>query len=262
MFDYLLTVAGSTDVGRVRTNNQDAYHLDVDSRFFVLADGMGGYTGGEVASALAVKTIAHHLDRFLQERHTSVRLPQDWLNRAVLLANEAVLQDAQAHPQRADMGTTIVAVLPLKSMLWFAHVGDSRLYRFRDGQLQQLTADHTLVADMVTHGLLEAHEARRHPYRNVLSRCLGRPDLKQATVNHVLVQPEDRFLLCSDGLTEEVTDAQIAEALSTYPIAPEACQNLVEQANQHGGRDNVTVVVLSIHKQDGSASDGQPSMLR
>jgi protein phosphatase len=144
------------------------------------------------------------------------------------------------------MGTTIVIALPLKSNLWYAHVGDSRLYRWREQQLQQLTGDHTLIADMVSHGLLEVEEARRHPYRNVLSRCLGRGDLKHATVAQASVKSGDRYLLCSDGLTEEVEDTQIAELLNRYPNDQAASKELVALANAQGGHDNTTVIVITI----------------
>ncbi len=249
MFNFRLTVAGSTHVGCVRTNNQDAYWVDEKSRFFILADGMGGYTGGEIASALTVETVAAYLDRALSESNHSIRLPQDWLNQATLQANTVVIRDAQANIQRADMGTTLVIVLPIRGTLWYAHVGDSRFYRWRDQSLQQLTGDHTLVADMVTNGLLEQEEARRHPYRNVLSRCLGRPELKSATVGHVEAQPADRYLLCSDGLTEEVTDAQITEILEQHADDQAACNALVALANAQGGHDNITVVVISVLAQ-------------
>ncbi|WP_287129634.1 Stp1/IreP family PP2C-type Ser/Thr phosphatase [Candidatus Cyanaurora vandensis] len=246
MTEFALTVAGNTHVGCVRTNNQDAYYLDPNAHFFILADGMGGYTGGEIASAITIQTIARHLHRTLREEYNSTRPPQDWLNQAALLANTAVLEDAQGHPQRADMGTTVVIALPLKNTLWYAYVGDSRLYRWREGQLQQLTHDHTLVADMVAHGLLPSEDARRHPYRNVLSRCLGRADLKQAEVSYAVFQTEDRYLICSDGLTEEVSDEQIAEILAQPLDDQAACDQLIALANAQGGRDNTTVVILSV----------------
>jgi len=246
MSELFITVAGQTDQGRVRSTNQDNYYLDPAGRFFILADGMGGYTGGEVASALTIQTITQSLDRSLEEEYNSIRPPHAWLNQAILYANTQLVADSKAHPQRSDMGTTVVLVLPIKNTLWYAHVGDSRLYRWREGQLQQLTRDHTLVADLVSHGLLAPEEVRRHPYRNVLSRCLGRSDLKEATTNHANLHPGDRFVLCSDGLTEEVSDPEIAEILNKFPDNREACQGLIETANAHGGHDNITVLVLSV----------------
>jgi PPM family protein phosphatase len=249
MLDFRLTVAGSTHVGSVRTSNQDSYYLDPETRFFILADGMGGYTGGEVASSITVKTVASHLGRSLAENQNSSRPPQDWLNQAAILANAEILKDAALHPQRKDMGTTLVIALPLKSTLWYAHVGDSRLYRWRENILEQLTKDHSLVAEMVDRGLLTPEEARRHQYRNVLSRCLGREDLKQATVAQAAVEPGDRYLLCSDGLTEEVTDEQISAVLTRQANDQAACEELICDANAHGGRDNISVVILSIPKE-------------
>lgn len=246
MSELFITVAGQTDQGRVRTTNQDNYYLDPAGRFFILADGMGGYTGGEIASTLTIQTITQSLARSLEEVYNSIRPPHAWLNQAILYANTQLVADSKAHPQRSDMGTTVVLVLPIKNTLWYAHVGDSRLYRWRESQLQQLTRDHTLVADLVSQGLLAAEEVRRHPYRNMLSRCLGRSDFKEATTNHATLYPGDRLVLCSDGLTEEVTDQEISEILSTFPDNQDACQSLIEQANSRGGHDNITVLVLSV----------------
>lgn len=230
---------GLTDVGLLRSVNQDAYYVDPEGRFFIVADGMGGHAGGQEASQIATDTIKDYLiDRWTSEDATPVLLEQ-----AFLKANQAILQDQQAHPERADMGTTAV-VVALREEPFCAHIGDSRLYRLRGAKLEQLTEDHTWVARALRLGSISADQARTHPMRHVLSQCLGREDMEHIDIHAFDCQPSDRLLLCSDGLTEELSDHMIASNLKSIRASEMAADALVKAAKERGGRDNITVIVI------------------
>ncbi|WP_427157855.1 Stp1/IreP family PP2C-type Ser/Thr phosphatase [Aliinostoc sp. HNIBRCY26] len=235
-----LNFTGLSDPGLVRSNNQDHYHIDQEGRFFIVADGMGGHAGGEEASRIATKEIQEYLTRNWDSPEPSTHL----LEQALWQANEAILQDQQNHPERADMGTTVVVVI-FRDAPWYTHVGDSRLYRLRESQLEQVTEDHTWVARAIKVGDITADEARIHPFRHVLSRCLGREDLHQVDVQLLDVKPSDRLLLCSDGLTEELVDEKIAYCLHDISDLDKAAKSLVEAAKEQGGHDNITVVIVA-----------------
>jgi protein phosphatase len=235
---------GLSDPGLLRTVNQDDYYIDPDGRFFIVADGMGGHAGGQEASQLATAAIQAYLDRHWQSVTTSDEL----LAQAIYEANQAILQDQQSHPERSDMGTTAVVVIFRKDHSWFAHVGDSRLYRLRDSKLEQITEDHTWVARAMKAGDITPDQARMHPWRHVLSQCLGRKDLPQVDVQPMDVQPGDRLLLCTDGLTEELSDALIASNLQPSLKSDKAAAQLIEAAKEKGGRDNITVVIVEINQ--------------
>ncbi|MBD6616708.1 serine/threonine-protein phosphatase [Komarekiella sp. 'clone 1'] len=238
-----LNFTGSSDPGLIRSNNQDAYHIDPEGRFFIVADGMGGHAGGEEASRIATQEIQMYLIAHWQSSKSS----QELLEQALWGANEAILQDQQNHPERADMGTTIVVVIfRAPEAPWCAHVGDSRLYRFRESQLEQVTEDHTWVARAIKIGDITTDEARIHPFRHVLSRCLGREDLHQIDLQPLDVKVGDRLLLCSDGLTEELVNQKIAGHLQDTPWVDKAALSLIEAAKEEGGHDNITVVIVAL----------------
>lgn len=233
-----------TNIGLVRGINQDAYYAD--RGLFILADGMGGHTAGEIASSLAIQSVRSFLE---SKRPSSPALDiEKSLVQAVRIANEDILEDAERHIEHGDMGTTLVIAWAVGSCLWYTHVGDSRLYRW-NGQartLGALTKDHTLVAELVAKGSLSPEAAEQHPYRHVLSRCLGRSDLEVDLVQKIPLTPGDRYLLCSDGLTREVSEQEIAQTLSACPDDQQATETLVRKANEHGGRDNITVVLCTV----------------
>jgi protein phosphatase len=229
----------ATDVGRVRTNNEDS--LLVDPPLFAVADGMGGPAAGEVASAIAVATLkaAFEGDR---SRHS--------LAQAVRRANDAIFERARQDPALRGMGTTLTAVALVEEdgdeVLAVVNVGDSRAYRIRDGELEQLTEDHSLVEEMVRTGRLSADEASVHPQRHILTRALGvQPDVE---VDCFGITPfeGDRYVLASDGLMNEVTDHDIASVARRIADPDAAAQELVERAKAHGGSDNVTVVIVDV----------------
>ena len=232
---------GLTDPGLRRTVNQDDYYLDPDGRFFIVADGMGGHAGGQEASQLATEAIQAYLEQHWQSAAASEEL----LEQAIYEANQAILQDQQSHPERSDMGTTGVVVMFRQQQPWVAHVGDSRLYRMRGATLEQITEDHTWVARAMKAGELTSEQAKMHPWRHVLSQCLGRKDLRLIEIQPLDVQAGDRLLLCSDGLTEELSDQLIATHLKVTSLE-KAADALVESAKDKGGRDNITVVLVAI----------------
>ena len=229
--------------GVVRSHNEDAYHVDAQGRFFIVADGMGGYSGGERASRLAVAVIALYLETYWGRMETPVEMIQG----AICRANEHLLAEQAQNPVIKDMGTTVVLLCRGEGrQAWFCHVGDSRLYRMRANHLEQLTQDHTWVAQAMESGGLSPLQARSHPWRHLLTQCLGRDDLQPVAVHPLTLEPGDCYLLCSDGLTEEVLDWQIAATLRLMRSPQWAVQTLVDAACKRGGRDNITAVVVQV----------------
>ncbi len=232
---------GKTDTGLIRSANQDAYEIDPEGRFFIVADGMGGHAGGEEASQIAIQVISRYLEQYWDTPKSSELL----LEEAFHEANEAILQQQQLHLERSEMGTTAVVVVLRDEQPMCAHIGDSRLYRLRGAKLEQITADHTWVARAIQQGEITVDQARLHPLRHVLSQCLGRQEIREIDVQPLAVQPGDRLLLCSDGLTEELSDPLIATRLKNIRVCEKAATALIEAAKDHGGRDNITVVIVA-----------------
>jgi PPM family protein phosphatase len=237
---------GQTDTGLLRSVNQDDYYIDPDGRYFIVADGMGGHAGGQEASRIATEIIQTYLNDNWHGEESSA----DLLQNALLKANQAILQDQSANPERADMGTTAVVVLLRQEEPWCAHIGDSRIYRLRGAKLEQITEDHTWVAMAMKAGSITPDQARVHPWRHILSRCLGRDDVRQVDVQSFEIQSADRLLLCSDGLTEEVADTQIATHLRNIRSCDMVAETLISTAKENGGRDNITVVIVAFDEDD------------
>jgi PPM family protein phosphatase len=236
--------AGLTDPGLVRPYNQDNHYIDPDGRFFILADGMGGHAGGEEASRIATELIKEYFD---ENWFAPIPSP-DLLEKAIYQANEGILEDQKLNPERADMGTTLVVVIFRNQETWRGHVGDSRLYRYYDGNLEQVTNDHTWISQAIRAGEISAEDAKHHPWRHVLSQCLGRRDLFEGIEIELIqeIKNGDRFLLCSDGLTEEVSDHAINECMKSQADLTKAANQLVETAKKNGGSDNITVVLVEV----------------
>jgi serine/threonine protein phosphatase PrpC len=243
--------SGLTDVGRVRTNNEDSFRIVEPLSLFILSDGMGGEAHGEIASAMAVETISEYLAEPKQdsgetlhgEASDNFSLKTKRLKSAVHLANVKIYQSAQKNPEQRGMGATLTVVWVDDAKLSIAHVGDSRAYLLRSGNLQQLTNDHSLVAEQVRRGLITPQQAEESEMQSVLLRALGaHPDV-EVDVDEVAVVPNDVLLLCSDGLTRMVTEPEIAGTLQAETNPASAAQKLIELANGNGGLDNVTVIV-------------------
>ncbi len=226
-----VTAAVATDVGLVREGNEDSYLTD--EPLFAVADGMGGHRGGEVASQLAVETLEKLFKKGIGE------LPDQ-----VQEANRVVFERSVVDEKVAGMGTTLTAALVEGERVRLAHVGDSRAYLLREGGLRLLTEDHTLVNRMVTEGEISREEAQTHPQRSVLTRALGVETVVDVDDDTVQVRPGDRLLLCTDGLTSMVSEQAVEEVLRAAPDPQKAAQRLVQLANEGGGADNTTVVVL------------------
>jgi PPM family protein phosphatase len=257
---------GVTDVGRVRANNEDCYRVVEPLNLFVLSDGMGGEAHGEIASALAVETVAKHCLEAENNPAAPVfgETQAGWsaktkrLSSAVHLANKKIFQSAQEHDDQRGMGATLTAVWIDGSKLSLAHVGDSRAYLLRAGTLQQLTRDHSLVAEQVRQGILTAAEADESEMQSVLIRALGAQEDIDVDAEEYQLFPRDILLLCSDGLTRMVTDPEIAGNLQAETDAMKAAEKLVALANERGGDDNITVVIV----RAGAESNGWFSWLR
>jgi len=238
-----LDIASETDVGRLRSANQDAFGEFEDGagtwQVLFVADGMGGHRGGEVASQLAVDCVGEHFAN-------SETAPAERLRSALESANARIHEKSQAQSELAGMGTTGVGlVLTGESVGWIAHVGDSRAYRLRGGELEPLTSDHSVVGELVRRGQLTPDEARVHPQSNEILRALGTHHEVDVELRSVDVEPGDQFLLCSDGLWGELSDPEIAEALRSAPPGLSASK-LVELANDAGGSDNITLQIAAI----------------
>ena len=235
MTRHPLPYAGGTDVGLVRSDNEDAYL--VNPPLLAVADGLGGHLAGEVASSIAVETLLADAPRSADAKA---------LARAVRTANAAVIEAADSGRGRFGMGTTLTAAMIDGTRIVLAHVGDSRAYLLHFGALAQVTHDHSMVADMVRNGTLTAEESRVHPNRSVITRALGSDPNLLVDTYEIEAAPGDRLLLCSDGLTGMVDDPEIERILSTATSAEEAVDRLIEGARDAGGQDNITVVVAEI----------------
>jgi PPM family protein phosphatase len=238
--------AGTTDVGRQRETNEDA--LVVSPPFFAVADGMGGARAGEVASGLATEAFDGGRDPDAPPEHQLTEIARE--------ANRRIYELANRDESRRGMGTTLTAAMVSDQEVSIGHVGDSRAYRFRDGTLEQLTKDHSLVAELERTGQISPEAAEHHPQRSIITRALGpEPDVEVDTYT-VPGRPGDVFLLCSDGLTSMVSDEEVAAVLRQAPSLQEAAEALVRAANQSGGKDNITVVLFRI--DDDEAPEEEP----
>jgi PPM family protein phosphatase len=252
-----------TDLGRVRKNNEDCFAIDPALQLYVLSDGMGGEAHGEVASSLAVQTILTHCTQAENSRATpifgetspDVSERTNRLASAVHLANRKVYEAAASNPQQRGMGATIVAAWIDGQRLSLAHVGDSRAYVLRGGSLQQLTDDHSLVAEKVRVGILTPQEADASEMQSILTRAVGTHETVKVDTDEQALLVSDSVLLCSDGLTRMVTDPEIASTLLTSTSAQEAAERLIDLANDNGGVDNVTVIVLRVDEKSESVFD-------
>ena len=262
---FTLESFGLTDVGLVRDGNEDALLLLEEETLYVVADGMGGHSAGEVASAFTIEALRAFYGNpdltrrvkssYLRSRRAKQEMTEAEashhalrLRKAVESANISVFRLAQQHEQLRDMGTTVVAAKFQKNRVHIANVGDSRLYRVRSGKLQQLTEDHSLLNEYIRMNLLQPEEIETFPYKNVIVRALGLQESVTVDLFVSGVRRGDQFLLCSDGLTDLVRDEEIAAILRNAPAASVACHRLTELAKARGGHDNITTLLVRAHE--------------
>jgi protein phosphatase len=238
----------AVDTGRARSNNEDSVAVDEANFLAVLADGMGGYNAGEVASNMATSFIKSELGRWLHEaggkaNDAEVRRAMDI---CVDNANRAIFNAANANPQYAGMGTTLVVAVFREGQLRLGHVGDSRAYRLRHGQLTQITRDHSLLQEQIDAGLITPEQAAFSANKNLVTRAVGVEDTVLLETHVHEVQPGDLYLMCSDGLSDMLDNATLAQLLQTHDALPLAGQALIDAANDAGGKDNIALVLVRV----------------
>ncbi len=254
-----IEIVGHSDPGMVRSHNEDSIANDARFGLVILADGMGGYNAGEVASGMATTVLMTELQSVLShtapfepdeggaEAHTvAARLMREQITKA----NTAIFSASQSQPQYSGMGTTLVTALFYDNKMTVAHIGDSRLYRFREGQFSQITRDHSLLQEQIDSGMITEEEAKHSQNKNLVTRALGIDPTVEAEVHDHETRPGDIYLLCSDGLSDMVEDPEIGLTLETLGGNLNlAAQQLVQMANDNGGRDNVSVLLVKILKE-------------
>ena len=250
----------ATDTGRARTNNEDSAEVDEPSSLVVLADGMGGYNAGEVASGMATTFIKSELGRWLSE--ASVSATDSDVRRAMEIcvdnANRAIFNAANSNPQYAGMGTTLVVGVFRGSHLLIGHVGDSRCYRLRANRLVQITHDHSLLQEQIDAGLITAEQAAFSANKNLVTRAVGVEDTVLLETHQHEVVAGDVYLLCSDGLSDMLDDETIGQLLQSCDLLPEAASALIAAANDAGGKDNISVVLVRARSSSSSARSWWP----
>jgi PPM family protein phosphatase len=247
-------LVGESHTGKVREHNEDTIAFDADLGLMVLADGMGGYNAGEVASGIAVKTIvnlvrdaADREDLSATDQATGLTRRSIVLRDAVLRANKVIFQTAKTQPQCEGMGTTVVGALFYDDRVTIAHVGDSRMYRVRGNKLEQVTLDHSLLQELVDRGFYSPEEAQRAANKNYVTRALGVEPAVEVEIKEELVQKGDRYIICSDGLSDMVEDADIHLTVNTFGANLDTvAKQLIQLANDNGGRDNVSVLMAQV----------------
>lgn len=246
--------AGLTDPGRVRPNNEDAVWVDSELGLLIVADGMGGHQSGEVASRMAIEGIHENFRRMAQGHNSGEALNKtlspetNRLGFCVKMANRMIFEASKRYPKDRGMGTTCTAALIHQNRMGLAHVGDSRAYLIRRGELQQLTTDHSLVMDQVRQGMLTKEEAARSKLQNILTRALGTQLEVEVDLDEHPLFPDDVLLLCSDGLFKDLTEDDILRTVQEEPDPGQLSRRLIERATEAGGRDNITVAVARIEK--------------
>lgn len=249
-----VSVVAKTDIGTVRSNNEDNFGFDTRTSAYVVSDGMGGAQAGEVASSIAVRTVLEHMskpasDEIAGGAWAELSKQSRSLATAIRQANRSVFDFAAAQPLCAGMGATIVGVAVNGDLVTIAHVGDSRAYLFREGNLQQITEDHSFVAEQVRRGIITADEGLRSELQNVITRALGPEETVDPDIEELHAAPGDVLLLATDGLTKAVTDGELLEILKRERSLDAACNALIEAAKTNGSDDNITCMLLRVERR-------------
>ncbi len=253
----VLEIASCTDPGMVRSHNEDSIAADAANGLVVLADGMGGYNAGEVASGMATTVIVTEMQQILAnaspyqiDPRTNQEIARRLVREQLLKANTSIYQAAQSQPQYAGMGTTLVVALFYDNRVLVAHLGDSRLYLLRQNTLKQITRDHSLLQEQIDSGLITADQAKHAQHKNLVTRALGIDPSVEPEIHEYPARPGDLYLLCSDGLNDMVDDEDIAMTLQALGANLNlAAQQLVQMANDNGGRDNVSVILVRVLRE-------------
>lgn len=252
-----LEVAGHTDPGMVRSHNEDSIASIAEKGLVVLADGMGGYNAGEVASGMATTVITTELRQLLEDKvpheidpKSGQKAALKMLQEQIAKANTSIYQASQSQPQYAGMGTTLVVALFYDNKVMVAHIGDSRMYRMRGEEFSQVTKDHSLLQEQMDAGMLTKEQAKHSANKNLVTRALGIDPTVEPEIHEYETQPGDIYLLCSDGLSDMVSDEDIGMALQALGANLNlATQQLVQMANDNGGRDNISVILIKILRE-------------
>jgi PPM family protein phosphatase len=251
MLSYRFVAA--THPGLARENNEDSVAVDEGTQLAVLADGMGGYNAGEVASGMATTFIKSEMSRWLGQAGVMANAKD--VRRALEIcvdnANRSIFNAANSNPHYVGMGTTLVVAVFQENRLMLGHIGDSRCYRLRGQEFQQITKDHSLLQEQLDAGLITPEQAEQSTNKNLVTRALGVEDTVQTEVNEFRTERDDVYLMCSDGLSDMVGDQQIAQIVANEPGLEAACQKLIDAANEAGGRDNISVLMV---KADAASS--------
>lgn len=242
---FIVKAAGQSDVGLVRENNEDSWKVIPEKNVYVLADGMGGHKAGEIASKTAVDSYSDSI-----ESHSidlgSVPFVSEFLLKIIKSVNQSVYKMAQSDRDLRGMGTTLCSVIFTPEAVVYAHVGDSRIYCFRDHKLKQLTEDHSLVQELLDLGELSSRQARGHHQRNIITKAIGTEPSVEPSLHTCDVQAGDLFLMCSDGLTDLMSNREVEKILTlTAPISQKV-ELMIQSANRRGGQDNITVILMEV----------------
>ncbi len=256
-YSQILEIASCTDPGMVRSHNEDSIASDAANGLVVLADGMGGYNAGEVASGMATTVVTTEVQQLLAkiqphelDPETKSPLGPRMIREQVIKANTSIYQAAQSQPQYAGMGTTLVVCLFYDNKILVAHLGDSRLYRMRDGKFSQVTRDHSLLQEQIDSGIITAEQAKHAAHKNLVTKALGIDPSVEPEVREYEAKTGDVYLLCSDGLCDMVDDEDIGMTLSALGANLKlAAQQLVQMANDNGGKDNVSVILVRVLRE-------------
>ncbi len=247
----IVSFSAKSDLGLKRKVNEDSFLADESIGLFMVLDGIGGHLAGEVASKLGLNTIKENVIRSIKDKpladNQNLSREVQILNESLLLANQVIYEAANSQPEYFGMGTTVASLLLGRENIAIAHVGDSRIYLIRENSIERLTEDHSLVMEQLKRGIISAEEAEKSEMKNIITRALGAEELLTPTVDELIPFNNDLFLICSDGLTDLVTDDELLEIiLKSRHLLDQAVQNLIDKANEKGGKDNITAILVNI----------------
>jgi protein phosphatase len=252
----IVSFSAKSDLGLKRKINEDSFLADEGMGLFMVLDGIGGHLAGEVASKLGLNAIKENVMRSLTDKRFPVNQNTSRevkiLNESLVLANKVIYETANSQPEYSGMGTTVASLLLGVENIAIAHVGDSRIYLIRENSIEQLTEDHSFVVEQIKRGVITSEEAEKSGMKNIITRALGAEELLTPTLDEIIPFDNDIFLICSDGLTDLVTDDELLEIiLRNRHVLDHAIQNLIDKANEKGGKDNITAILISIKCRPG-----------